>query len=279
MREAMKGPAIFSNALAALALAACAAGSSGGDTTGSEGSGTVPSARGDAIPAGAVSFFQTTVCPEGWAPHADAAGRVLLPAIGDVAPGTKVGETPLESGEDRLHSHEISAEIELPAVSYAGIVGGGNAGVATAGKVAFAATTEPASTGLPYVQMLVCKKAEEAVAAARPLPTGMLMFFDTTTCPEGWKQATSTQGRLLVGLPADAPADVSFGGEPLPSGEPRTHAHSSSLSLKTSPHGIALASGCCGDGYAADGAYLTLADTAESEAALPMLQLLQCQKE
>jgi hypothetical protein len=272
----MRSPAIVPSALAALALAACAAGSVG-DTAGSEGSGTAP-LRGDAIPAGAVSFFQTTVCPEGWAPHADAAGRVLLPGIGDVAPGTKYGE-PLASGEDRLHSHEVSAELNLTPVSYAGIAGGGNAGVASAGKVAFSATTEPASTSLPYVQMLACKKAEEAVARARPLPSGMLMFFDANTCPEGWKQATATQGRLLVGLPAGAPADVSFGGDPLSIGEPRTHAHSSPITLKTSPHGIALASGCCGDGYAKDGAYTSLVDTSEGEAALPMLQLLQCQKE
>lgn len=274
----MKGSAIFSSALAALALAACAAGTVG-DTAGSEGSGTVPPVRGDAIPAGAVSFFQTTVCPEGWKPHTDAAGRVLLPAIGEVASGTKVGEPPLESGEDRLHTHEIAAEIDIPAVSYAGVVGGGNAGVGTAGKAAFAATTEPASAGLPYIQMLACKKAEEAVARARPLPSGMLMFFDANTCPEGWARATSTQGRLLVGLPAEAPADVSFGGESLPAGEPRTHTHSSPIALATTPHGIALASGCCGDGYAKDGSYMSLVDTSESEAALPMLQLLQCQKE
>ena len=274
----MRGPGIFSSAIAALALAACATGSVG-DTAGSEGSGTVDPPRGDAVPVGAVSFFQTTVCPEGWKQHADAAGRMLLPGIGDVAPGTKYGEPPLASGEDRSHAHEVSAEIELVPVSYAGIAGGGNAGVGEAGKVAFAATSEPASTGLPYVQMLVCKKADEAVPAARPLPSGMLMFFDANGCPEGWKQATATQGRLLVGLPAGAPADVSFGGEPLSIGEPRKHAHSSEISVTTSPHGIALASGCCGDGYAKDGTYTSLVDTSESEAALPMLQLLQCQKE
>ena len=51
------------------------------------------------------------------------------------------------------------------------------------------------------------------------------------------------QGRFLVGLPDGAKSGLSFGGPSLTSTESRLHRHSGSGQIRTSSHGIALASG------------------------------------
>jgi hypothetical protein len=283
MRQALS----FERALLALvvpfALAACAAGTNsgpggtsggGGGAGGGGAGGSAP--RGDAIPSGAISYFTGPSCPEGWKAYDTGNGRLLLPTLGSAAGGTKYGN-PLMSGEDRTHTHAIKGSFAVASTSFAGIAGGGNHGVGTAGVVKFETTSDPVSTGLPYVQLLVCKKAAEAVPRSTPLPKGMEIFFDTPTCPTGWKQAEDTQGRFVVGLPKGAKGDLSFGGAPLSGATPRTHGHGKSAVLKTESHGIALASGCCGDGYAADGMYLAGEPCDESEVDLPYVELLHCQ--
>ncbi|MRG96730.1 hypothetical protein [Polyangium spumosum] len=276
--------------LAAIAMAlvtACAAGTSstsggsqgaGGDGSGgSGGAGGGPGARGDALPRSTIGFFQVPACPSGWEPYKAAAGRTLLPTIGDAAGGTTVGE-PLVSGEERAHSHRVNATFDLVPISYAGVSGGGNAGVAAAGTAVFETTSEEATTGLPYVQLLACKKLAEPVAGGKPLPRGMQIFYDGPTCPSGFQQAAATQGRLVVGLPKGAPADLSFGGEPLSSAAPRAHTHGGDTSLATASHGIGLVSNGAATGYARNDTYTSATQTDASEAALPFLELIHCEK-
>ena len=234
--------------------------------------------RGDALPTGAVSFFKKLACPEGWKAYEPAAGRTLVAASETFPRGEAVGE-PLASLEERMHSHALAVTVELPAVSYVGAPGGGNAGVGKAGPVEFATTSAPASAEIPYVQLLACLKTAEPVPRATPLPPRMLMFFDLKECPSGWKPAEGTAGRLLVGLPKYAPADRPFGGDPFTSPALRSHAHAFASTLETPSHGIGLASGCCGDGYAKDDTYTFAAATEPSEVDVPMLALLQCEKE
>jgi hypothetical protein len=306
MREAVKRAG---GLLAVAALVACAAGSNvdeasgtgggsadagaGGSTTStsttsststatttSTGSGggttTTTAAKGDAIPEGAVSFFQGPACPGGWGAYAAANGRFIVPLVADDPAGTTHGKE-LANGEDRKHSHGVTATFHVGSVSYAGVVGGGNHGVGAAGDVAFAATSTESSTGLPYVQLLACRKVS-APTVKKNVPSGMLLYFDTPACPTGWKRA-QTQGRLVLGLPKGAPADLSFGGNPLEPGETRTHTHATTTTLQTSSHGIALASGCCGGGYAQNGSYESKDDSAAGESALPTIELLQCEKQ
>jgi len=159
-----------------------------------------------------------------------------------------------------------------------GLAGGGNHGVAQAATVTLATTSDPASVGLPYVQLLACKKTVPAVPRATPLPARMQLFFDDVACPEGWKQVEATQGRFVVGLPKGAPADQTFGGAPLGSMGLVAHAHGNDVALVTAPHGIALASGCCGGGYAANGSYGASQDTDMAEPGVPYVELLQCEK-
>lgn len=239
--------------------------------------GDAASPAGDSLPMGAISLFNRKSCPSGWAPLLLASGRTLVPTAGDSPPGTMSGQ-PLDDGEDRPHTHAMPATLNLPAVSYAGVVGEGNHGVARAGSVPMMVTAAAAGAGLPYVQLLVCQKQAAADPAQKPAPTGTLMFFQTAECPAGWGRAGSTQGRILIGLPEGGTPGQKFGGKPLGTEERRTHRHPFAGTLKTSSHGIALLSGGAAGGYAQDGTIPYSGTTEEEDAQLPVLQLLQCQK-
>ena len=246
-------------------------GGGGGDDGGT-------SLPGDALPTGAISFFNGPTCPDGWDLFAPSVGRALVPTVGAGQPGLTAG-MPLQSGEDRKHGHAIAAQLAPRSVSFAGIAGESNHGAAGAQAAGFSTTGDPVSAGLPYVQLLVCKKSAAPVVRPAPLPKGTLMFFSEAGCPSGWIQAAATQGRLLVGLPPKAIPGLGFGGAALASQEKRAHHHAVSGTVTTMPHGIALASGCCAGGYLENGAYPYTADSDDSESGLPYLQLLQCQKQ
>jgi hypothetical protein len=253
--------------------------SDGGTADASDG-GTADAAAGDSLPAGAISFFNKTACPLGWLAYGALAGRVALP----VAPGMGVGKTagtPFTGTEDRMHAHagDLTGTVTLSDVSYAGIAGGGNSGVAASGDAPTKVTIDPARSNLPYVQLFVCQKTSPAKSGAAPVPTGLLVFFEGDACPVGWAPAQATGGRHLVGLPDGGAVGATFGGAPLSSAELRSHTHSASGKLTTTPHGIALASGAGASGYAKDGTYDYSATTSTGAADMPYLQLLQCRKD
>jgi hypothetical protein len=237
---------------------------------------------GDALPASAVSFFLGVGCPKGWAPYMAGDGRFFVPTVATFPPGLTTG-TPLVSGEDRKHAHAISASFTLGSTEYVGASGGGNGGVTSAGKVTMMTNSDPVSTGLPYIQLLACRKNAQAVPHSAPLPKGLQMFFDMAACPPGWLQTSATQGRFIVGLPQGAPQDVTFGGPAISSTDAgpdvRTHTHTNTATLDTTSHGIALASGCCASGYGANGSYMSTMDTAAADTGLPTLQILHCEKQ
>ncbi len=233
---------------------------------------------GDSLPMGAVMYFTASACPAGWVSYDAAVGRVAVPTTGAAAGGEMRG-LPLRSGEERAHTHRVASGFDLGGVSYVGIVGGGNGGVGAAGRVTFATDTAPVSAGLPYVQLLVCRKTAAAVTRTLALPAGMRMFFAGDRCPSGFSQAPGTQGRLPVGLPEGGTNGATFGGTPLGMVDAPTHTHSANVAVTTTPHGIALASGCCGSGYARDGMYTATATTGAAEAEVPTLTLLQCMKD
>jgi hypothetical protein len=104
------------------------------------------------------------------------------------------------------------------------------------------------------------------------------MYFDLDTCPSGWTPATVTEGRFVVGLPTDAPADLPFGGKSITSSEPRTHSHAFESTFDTSSHGVALASGCCGK-FGKNGTLIVAGETEATAVDIPMIALLHCEKE
>ena len=83
----------------------------------------------------------------------------------------------------------------------------------------------------------------------------------------------------MVGMPENGGANMPFGGRALSVSERRPHGHVVEAAIETVPHGIALAGGCCGGGYAQNGKHAFTSMAAESPVDLPYLQLLQCQKQ
>lgn len=243
-------------------------------TSGSSSNGPPP---GDAFPPGAIAYFRKIACPTDWEFYPAAHGRAIIAATEGLPVGTLIGD-PLAKSEEREHQHGINVMVDVPQTEIAGIEGGGNDGMTPAGMYSLAAISGPAPAGIPYLRLLTCKKHNEPPPNALPLPARLHAFFDVDACPIGWKKAAVTEGRLIVGLPKDAPADLPFGGDPLSSPDKRTHGHTFDTSFDTNPHGVALASGCCGK----FGKNTTITIAGETDAAsvdIPMIALLQCEKE
>ncbi len=260
-----------------LSLTHCVADTTGTNQPTASNSGGDGQVVGDAFPEGAVAYFRKVACPDGWDFYPEAHGRTIIAASEGLPRGTLIGE-PLAKGEDREHVHSVSAMVEVPVTEIAGIEGGGNDGMTPAGTYSFATMSAPASPGVPYIRFLTCKKRDTAAANALPLPSKLHAYFDLDTCPSGWKTATVTNGRLVVGRPTDAPADLPFGGESITSSEPRAHTHAFETSFTTNPHGVALASGCCGK-FGKNGEVAVVGQTDPASVDFPMISLLHCEKE
>lgn len=243
----------------------------------SSGSGGSETPVGDAFPPGAVSFFRKVACPADWEFFPAAHGRAIIAASEGLPRGTLLGE-PLAKDENREHEHSMTAMVEVPVTEIAGIEGGGNDGMTPAGTYAVTTISSRASADVPYMRLLTCKKREPAPANALPLPAKLHLYFDLDTCPSGWKPAVVAQGRLVVGLPSKAPADLPFGGETITNPDPRTHSHTFESTMSTMPHGVALVSGCCGK-FGQNGTFAVAGETTPAAVDMPMIALLHCEKE
>jgi hypothetical protein len=85
-------------------------------------------------------------------------------------------------------------------------------------------------------------------------------------------------GRFVVALGSGAEAGATFGGEAIGPGatDCPPHAHSWSGSVSPGSCGVGLASGCCGDGYAAAQTYHFQDVTVDDSASLPFLSVPMC---
>ena len=111
----------------------------------------------DGVPSGTIAFFGTgTACPNGWADATQVAGRAIVGATEPSAVGVTVG-SPLGDREDRTHTHAFTGTLTLAPQGIAGANGGNNSGAA-AGAYPIAGTSEPATSGLPFVQLRACVK-------------------------------------------------------------------------------------------------------------------------
>lgn len=114
------------------------------------------------MPRGTVAFFAgPTTCPEDWGPATYTNGRLVVGAyVSDAGVASDLLETvgdPLADREDRAHAHTFSGTVSLAAQNLSG-ADGSNAAAAATGTVDVAGTTSPATTGLPFVQLMVCEK-------------------------------------------------------------------------------------------------------------------------
>jgi hypothetical protein len=108
-------------------------------------------------PQGTVAFFGTASCPAGWTAAANAAGLVLVATTDPKAVGKSVG-VPLVSKEDRQHAHAYSGTVPLRSKSISGASGCCNDQGASKADYQITDDTEPATSGLPFTQLVVCEK-------------------------------------------------------------------------------------------------------------------------
>jgi len=204
--------------------------------------------EGDGLPEGSIAWFDALRCPTGWEQYAAATGRTLVP-VGPLGPDKGVFEdgTPYLSGASPTHSHTVTGTVAIGAQRFVGIAGGGN-GLAAPGTVAFSGMSEATALGLPYVQLLACRKTSDHVLGVAP--TGVFVFADQAFgCGADWVASDEGAQRLLVGVPAGATAGATFGASPGLATRP-THSHVVNGSFAIDSHGVALASGCCSADFA-----------------------------
>ena len=115
----------------------------------------------DGVPSGTVAFFSFDDtggnCPAGWLPAAQAQGRLVVGTTEPADVGVLVG-TPLTDQEDRTHIHPYQGTVNLPSRNIAGADGGNHNG-AQSGDHVVSGNSENSSSGLPFVQLLVCEKS------------------------------------------------------------------------------------------------------------------------
>lgn len=110
----------------------------------------------DPVPAGAVAFFSTASCPSGWAPFEDGAGRLILATSDGSKVLVKVGR-PLANMEDRTHKHAYTTQVDVDDKSISASHCCNNK-AAEAKKYDVKGNTGEATTGLPFIQLVICEK-------------------------------------------------------------------------------------------------------------------------
>lgn len=234
----------------------------------------------DAYPLGAIAYFNLQSCPAGWETASELAGFSLVP-FAAVPPGMlgKTVNSPLAGGEARSHTHTLSSSISVPEVKYVGVVGGRNSDTSKDGTMKVTGGTDLVDAGIPYIQLLLCRKTAFQRAQNPPLgiPQTVAAFFETGDCPTGWKLTPVTSGRFLVGLPSGGMPEAAFGGPALSVGENRTHSHGFASAFTIPSTGVGLAAGCCAEHYGAQGTFQFQGSTDPAAAGFPYAIVTQCQ--
>ncbi len=221
----------------------------------------------DALPVGALAWFNTVNCPAGWAAEPTAVGRTIVPS--DAADAGQTDGVPLAPGEDRVHSHGITGSATTGSASFAGIVGCCNSGLSAAGTWDVTGTALPSSSGIPYVQLRACKKT--TAIAYGSAPDSLIAFIDGVSCPTSWNSIADGLHRFIVGTPVGGSTGASFGGA-----WGSSHIHAVSADIPLPGHGIGLASGCCGGGFASAGTLGFNGTSDASTSAFPSVQRVAC---
>jgi hypothetical protein len=144
-----------------------------------------------------------------------------------------------------------------PDCSYAGIDDPDNYNPTSTGEYNLTGSALAASSNLPYIQLLTCTTRAQTFNIS--LPAGALLFAPNAAggCPTGWEIYKDIAGRLIVARPEGGTAGAMYGGSPIApdSPIPAAHEHTFSGNIDFPSTGIALASGCCADGYGQAGTF------------------------
>ncbi len=105
-----------------------------------------------------MAFFarEDGACPDGWRVATEAAGRLPVGVADSISVGRIVG-TALSNQEDRMHMHGFSAQVDLPYKSISAADGSNEQGAA-AQQYTDSGVTQPAPSGLPFIQLVACVK-------------------------------------------------------------------------------------------------------------------------
>ena len=112
------------------------------------------------IPSGFTTFFDTANCPSGWNELSVAKGRLIVSTTSSSDVGITVNN-PLEDREDRVHQHYFETDISLTVKSISAD-GCCNSQGACAGDYKVLGNTTSSTSGLPFVQLILCSLADEA---------------------------------------------------------------------------------------------------------------------
>ncbi len=238
-----------------------------------------PPSSGSPFEPGTAAFFDRAACPPGWSALDEAEGRFVVATSG-VGPALQVVGVPLASGEDRTHVHHATLSVTLPDRSLAA-AGGSNGEPAQSGDYVTETETDAATSGMPYVQALLCR----ADAPSQPtgdrdevVPAGLVIWSTESECASGWVDQARMSGRFVIGLPTGVAAWAVYG-EALAAGEDREHAHTGMLSLRVPFASVAILSGCCLSGIAAHGFVDVAVDVDPAPVGLPTIALRACEKQ
>ncbi|HLJ86066.1 MAG TPA: hypothetical protein VKZ53_04545 [Candidatus Angelobacter sp.] len=125
------------------------------------------------IPAGVVAYFTQLQCPSGWTQTLSSPGRFVVGLPPNGAPGATFGGNPLVPQEDRIHVHNLTGTFK-PSSGGVGLATGCCAsGYGLDSSYPFNGTTDPSSTGFPYIVLLQCQKDPQASSQSQTGKTPM----------------------------------------------------------------------------------------------------------
>jgi hypothetical protein len=115
-----------------------------------------PAAATDGLPKGMIFFTDGTSCPAGAERATQANGRLIIGVTDTGEIGNTYGK-PLANQEDRTHTHSATMHVSISSKHIAAISGGGNGQATKHGTFKTDLTTQPATSGLPFIQLLACE--------------------------------------------------------------------------------------------------------------------------
>jgi hypothetical protein len=111
------------------------------------------------------------------------------------------------------------------------------------------------------------------ISHASPLPSKMVFFVTSDTCPNGSAPAPDVAGRMLLVTTNVGDVGKTYG-TPLKDQEDRKHTHEGSMRVNLPSHHIAGASSCCNGQATSKGTHTTDVTSGASTTALPFIQYL-----
>lgn len=117
-----------------------------------------PATGAPEAPQETLMYFGDLVCPSGWSEALTLEKRFLvgLPENGQV--GAAFGGAPLAAQEDRTHSHTFSGSVSTTSQDIIGGSGCCASGYGKNGTYKYSGTSGTATSGMPYIQLLLCEK-------------------------------------------------------------------------------------------------------------------------